>query len=244
MNTRKTFMVASAGLLLALAAAPRSANAANLLVDSDFNGVPPLNTSAAVLGPPFILGQWGQENAAIVGVDGGVTPLTAPTMLALYAPNTGSYTQTYQATDVSADPAGSTYTLSAYFNANQNLSAALGFVNMSFYDATYASLGGPPSSSLVLDNNPATWQQISVTSIEPPGTKYILSQVFYDNSTLLDSFGLVPSYVDSASLTRVPEASTLALLGAGVMGLLGRARRRSKPLHSRRAFLLQAQEKS
>ena len=215
MNTRTNLTIVIANLLLAFASASPSAEAANLLVDPDFNGVPPLSSAATVLGPPFVLGQWGPENGAIVGVDGGVTPLTASTMLAEYAPGTSSYTQTYQATDVSADPAGSTYTLSAFFDANQNLSAASAFVNISFYDASYSPLGVPLSSGLILDNNTATWQQISATATEPAGTKYVLSQVLYDNSTLQSSNGAIfPSYVDGASLTlkSVPEPSAFALL--------------------------------
>jgi hypothetical protein len=231
MNTRAKLTIVVSGLLLAFASAPHSAKAVNLLVDPDFNGVPPLSSAGTVLGPPFVLGQWGPENGAIVGVDGGVTPLTASTMLAEYSPGTSSYTQTFQATDVSADPAGSTYTLSAFFDANQNLSAASAFVNMSFYDASYNPLGGPPSSGLILDNNTATWQQISVTASEPAGTKYIVSQVLYDNSTLTSSNGAIyPSYVDSASLTlkTVPEPSTYALLSAGIFLMVGFAWRSKK----------------
>ena len=231
MNTRTNLTIVIAGLLLAFASNPHSAKAVNLLVDPDFNGVPPLTTDAAVLGPPFVLGQWGQENAAIVGVDGGVTPLTASTMLAEYAPGTSAYTQTYQATDVSADPAGSTYTLSAFFDANQNLSAASAFVNISFYDASYLPLGVPLSSGLILDNIPSTWEQISATATEPPNTKYIISQVLYDNSTLMDSAGVIdPSYVDAASLTLnpVPEPSAFALLGAGGLLMMGFAWRNKR----------------
>ena len=141
-------------------------------------------------------------------------------MLAEYSP-AGGYTQTIQVTDVSADPALSSYTLSAYFNANQNLSAAHAYVNVTFYDATYSLLGGPPSAGLILDGSPATWQQISLTATEPLSTKYIVSQVLYDESTLVGATGATyPGYVDSASLTRVPEPGTIVLLLGGLTGLL------------------------
>ena len=219
-------MIVSAGLLLTTASLPPRAAAANLLVDPEFNGTPALNTLANVFGPPFITGQWGAENGAIVGVDGGVTPLTARTMLAEYSP-AGGYTQTMQATDVSADPALSTYTLSAYFNANMNLSAAQAYVNLSFYDASYNPLGVPVSSGLVLDNSPSTWQPISLTLTEPLNTKYIVSQVLYLESSLTDSSGATwPGYVDSASLTLVPEPSVLALLGFGAFSLAAYVGRR------------------
>ena len=227
MNTRMNLIIVSAGLMLAITASTPAARA-NLLVDPEFDGIPALNAFGTVFGPPFLLGQWGAENGAIVGVDGGVTPLTAKTMLAEKV--TGlSYTQTMQATDVSADPAGSTYTLSAYFNPDQNLPAAHAYVNLSFYDASYTSLGAAPSSGLILDNNPSTWEQISSTATEPLNTKYVVSQVMYLESTLTNSNGVVGAgYVDSASLTLVPEPSTLALLGVGAFGLLACAWRKRK----------------
>ena len=77
--------------------------------------------------------------------------------------------------------------------------AALAYVEVSFFDSSYALLGGPFSAGLVLDANPSTWEQISVTATEPLNTKYVLSQVLYDNSTLLDITGVIdPGYVNSA----------------------------------------------
>ena len=230
MNKRTDLMIASAGLLLAVASATQSVEASNLLIDPGFTGVPPLTSDVVVvIGPPSVTGQWGAENAAIVGVDGGVTPLSPPTMLAEYAPGTGVATQTFQATDVSAYPAGSAFTLSAYFNANQNLSAAHAFVDLSFYDSSSNFLSAAPATGLVLDSNPATWEQISMTAIEPLNTKYVLSQVYYANSTLMDSTGVTdPSYVDDASLTVVPEPSALALLAISAIGLLCYTWRRSQ----------------
>lgn len=225
MNARTNLILACVGLALAFSVCVPSAMA-NLLVDPEFDGTPALNTLLTVFGPPFLTGQWGAENGAIVGVDGGVTPLTAKTMLAEYSP-AGGYTQTIQITDISSDPALSTYTLSAYFNANQSQSAAHGFVNLSFYDASYALLSAPPSVGLILDNNPATWEQILVTAAEPLSTKYAVSQVLYLESTLLGSDGAIyPAYVDSASLTLVPEPATMGLLGLGLVGLIGRRKRK------------------
>ena len=228
MNTRTNLIIASAGLLLAIVSSTPSATAANLLVDPEFDGTPALNTLTNVFGPPFLLGQWGAENGAIVGVDGGVTPLTARTMLAEYSP-AGGYTQTIQVTDVSADPALSTYALSAYFNANQYVSGAHAFVNITFYDSSNNLLGGPPSSGLILDGNTSTWEQISLTATEPLSTKYIVSQVLYDENFLTGSDGaLHPGYVDSASLTLVPEPGTIVLLLSGLVGLICYAWRKRK----------------
>jgi hypothetical protein len=227
MNTRTNLILVCAGLLLAIAASTPSAGA-NQLVDPEFDGIPVLLPMSSVYPPSgtSALGQWGAENGAIVGIDDGITPLTARTMLAEYY--TGSYTQTAQLTDVSADPAGSTYTLSAYFNAN--LPAAQAFVNFSFYDASYAYLGVDVSSSPgVLDSLVSTWEQKSVTTTAPLTTKYILSQVMYLDSTLTDSTGVNHAgYVDSASLTLVPEPGTIALLLSGLVGLLCYAWRKRK----------------
>lgn len=230
MNARTNFTIVSAGLLLAIVLCTPSIAAANILVDPEFDGIPPLNNLPTVFGPPFILGQWGAENGAIVPVTGGVTPLTATTMLAEYA--TGStYTQTMQATDVSSYPAGTTFALGAYFNVDQNLAAAQAFVNLSFYDASYTNLGPSPSAGLTLDNNPATWEPISVSFAAPPSTKYVVSQVMYLESSLFDSTGVVGTgYVDSASLRAVPEPSAFVLLGMGAAGLLGVVWRRKRAL--------------
>ena len=51
-------------MLLAITASAPSAMAVNMLVDPEFDGIPPLNTLLTVFGPPFITGQWGAENGA------------------------------------------------------------------------------------------------------------------------------------------------------------------------------------
>jgi hypothetical protein len=227
MNPTKRLMPIAVNLLLGAISLTQQAQAVNLLVDPEFDGIPPLNTLPTVFGPPFITGQWGAENGAILAIDGGVTPLTAKTMLAEYYTGT-TYSQTMQATDVSANPALSSFLFSAYFNANMNVPAAQAFVNVSFYDASYNYLGMAPSVGLTLDNSTSTWEQISVTATEPLNTKYLVSQVMYLESSLLNANGAVyPGYVDSASLTVVPEPSLLSLVGLGAMSLFLSRNRRS-----------------
>jgi hypothetical protein len=214
-----------AAVILLTIASSRTFAAVNLLVDPEFDGSPALNTFVTVFGPPFITGQWGAESGAIVGITDGITPLTAKSMLAEY--DTGSYSQTMQATDVSAVPALSMFTLSAYFNANKP--AAEGYVNLSFYDASYNFLGVQASSPLqVLDSNVNTWEQISLTLAEPLSTRYVVSQVMYRDATIANSDGTTGAgYVDSASLTAVPEPASIMILGLAVAGLQLRRRHRA-----------------
>ena len=226
MNAHTNRIIACTGLLVAMALAT-PVWGANLLVNPEFDPTPSLLLMTQVWppSPSSILSQWGAENGAIVGVDDGVTPLTANTMLAEY--NTGNYSQTAQVIDISAYAPGSSYTLSAYFNAN--VTGAQAYVNLSYYDASYANVGGAPSAGLVLDGSPSSWEQISLTDTAPLTAKYVVSQVMYLDSTLLTSDGVVHAgYVDSASLTLVPEPSTLGLIFTAVVGLVGCAWRKGK----------------
>jgi hypothetical protein len=230
MNQRKRLVVVGVSLLFAVVASAPAAGA-NLLVDPDFNGVPSLLSMAAVFPPSgtSVLANWGAENGAIVGVDDGVTPFSGGKMLAEYTTSSSSYTQTAQVTDVSSYPASSAFVLSAYFNVNNNVPAAHAYVNVSFYDASYSPLASPPSVGLILDNNITTWEQISLSATEPLNTKYIVSQVLYDENTLPGIDGVVHAgYVDGASLTVVPEPSSIFLLGMGAVGAFVWARQRGR----------------
>jgi hypothetical protein len=197
-----------------------SANA-NVLVDPGFE-VNPLDTAYNVLN--FFAtyqGVWGVENATITGVDGGVTPIQGVKMLRM--DYTGSYTQGFQITDVTSyaaiiDSGGATANLSALFNVDKNIPAALGAVGVSFFTASnYGSLiGGSPTASLTLDNSNNTWQSILVSSPIPVGTRWMLSQVAYNDASLLGIDGNYGAgYVDAADLTIVPEPATLGLLALG-----------------------------
>jgi hypothetical protein len=197
---------------------------ANLLNDPGFE-VNPLTTALNVLNNfTTYQGQWGPEAATITGVDGGVTPAQGVKMLRMV--NTGSYTQAFQVTNVTSyaaliDSGGATVNLGALFNVDKIIPAALGGISVSFFTASnYGSLTGFISGNFILDNNANTWQTISVTGTIPVGTRWLLSQAFFQDATLLGLDGnYYPGYVDAADMTVVPEPATLGLLAMGILAL-------------------------
>jgi hypothetical protein len=204
------------GVLLALGAAVSPAMA-NQLVNPGFESNT-LTTAGNVLGNfTGFQGIWGPEVATITGVDGGVTPAQGSQMLRMMDDNLTT-TQGFQVTDVTADtPIISTGTatvnLSALFNTGQNVPAGVAAVYVQFFSASnYGSqIGGAVGAGLTLDNSPATWQPISISTTVPVGTTWILSQVAYSNASLLSN----PGYVDAADMTITPEPASMALLGLG-----------------------------
>ncbi len=235
MSTPTKTMIVSAGLLWAIASSTLPVKA-NLLSDPGFESGS-LTTAANVLGNfPLYQNQWGQEVATDTGPNGGVTPFQGVLMHSM-SDDGNVTTQTFQATDVTAYSAfinsgGATVNMSAMFDANQNLPAAIGEVYVSFfYGNNYGTLISTVGNSLTLDNLPSTWQPISVTAPIPIGTTWMLSQVVYSDASLYNANGVMyPSYVDAASLTVVPEPATLTLLVAGGLGLAAFVWRRRKVL--------------
>ena len=232
MNIRTNLILTCAIMLSAIAASTPLAKA-NLLVDPGFEANP-LTTAAAVLNTPnpMLPGVWGVEVATITGVDGGVTPAQGVKMLRMLDDGLTT-TQGFQAIDVTSnaaliDSGGAAVNFSALFTADKNVPAANAAVYVQFFGASnYGSLiGGPLGAGLTLDNSNLTWQTISVSGAIPVGTRWLLSQVAYNNA----SIGVNPGYVDAADLTitAVPEPGTMALLLSGVAGLLCFAWRKRK----------------
>ena len=203
-----------------------SANA-NVLVNPGFETNLLTTANNVLTNFPGFQGVWGPEAGTIVTAENGVTPIQGVQMLRMV--DTGSYTQTFQITDVTAsagliDSGGAVVNLTAQFNVDKALSAALGVVSLSFFTtSTYAS-NIPPylTASLTLDTSPNTWQPISLTIPVPVGTRWLLSQVAYQDATLLGIDGQYhPGYVDAADTTisQIPEPATLSMLGLGALGL-------------------------
>ena len=199
---------------------------ANLLVDPGFE-VNPLTTVSNVLNNfTTYQGQWGPESATITGVDGGVTPAQGARMLRMTT-DFISWTQAFQVTDVTSyaaliDSGGATVNVSALLNADSGLSGAVGNVAVLFFSASnYASqIGTPVSSNLTLDTLPGTWQTHAASGAVPVNTRWLVTQVAYQNASLLSADGSYhPAYVDAADLVIVPEPATLGMLSLGALAL-------------------------
>ena len=228
-------------LLLALLGAVSSAQAvtsANLLGDPGFDSHPLLGFNT-VLGD--FTGQqnnWGSENGTIVaGTSYDYVTAIGTSMLSMTATG-GSATQTVQVINLSAYAAeinagNATFDLQALFTEGTSNPAIKGFsgadagVVASFFTSNSFSNPNTPASlstSFILDEDPSTWQTVSVNGSIPINTTWMSVQVLYNNTSL----GSHAGYVDSASLTvtTVPEPSGCVLLGLGAGVLLLRNRRR------------------
>lgn len=195
---------------------------ANLLVDPGFE-TNPLTTASNVLNNFALFeGQWGDENATITAAVGSIIPPQGAKMLREVSSG-GTATQTFQATDVTSylaliDSGDATINLSALFNVDSIVSAAGAGLSVQFFTgANYGTLTSSLSGGLVLDTDADTWQSISASGAIPVGTRWLVSQVLYNNASLAGN----PGFVDAAELTVVPEPTSLACLvwGAAILGM-------------------------
>jgi hypothetical protein len=212
-------------VLVGLAAMVPAARA-NLLVDPGFETNPTTSAFNVLTNFPGYQGQWGPEVGAITGATGGVTPAQGVKMLSM-SDDGLTATQTFQTTNVSAlsgmiNSGTATINLKALFNAGPNVPAAVGAVYVQFFSGpSYGTqIGTGAGSGLTLDGNPQTWQPIALSATVPVGTTWVMSQVFFVNSSLLSN----PGYVDAADMTITPEPVSMALLGLGGAVLLRRRR--------------------
>ncbi len=229
MNTRTNPITAYAALMLATVFIP--AAWANLLVDPSFE-FNPLDTASNVINNfATYQGIWGVENATITGAENGVTPSAGTKMLRMLDDGLVT-TQGFQVTDVTSyagliDSGAGTVNLSALFNVDKAVPAAKSAVYVQFFSAAnYGSqIGSYIGGALNLDNSDTTWEAASVSGAIPVGTRWLLSQVAYNNASLMGIDGVShPGYVDAAELTVTPEPATLAPLGLGGLVLLRRRR--------------------
>jgi hypothetical protein len=174
---------------------------------------------------------WGSENATIVsGTNSGVSPFGRD-MLNVAR---GGTVQTVQITNLASipnminmiDSGFATYDLNAQFTAGAGVSGTRGQLIISFYDSlgidsSNLSLNriGLSNSSLFLDAS-IDWELITEAGAVPAGARFVISELVY-----LPGGSAGETFVDAASLTIVPEPSSVALLGLGATTLLFRRRR-------------------
>jgi len=200
---------------------------ANLLADDSFeSGIDPLPLLGPVVGPPFSPGFWGAELGGEVTAEFGVSPAAGQYML--YMENEGlAVTQAFQAVDVNSfagliDSGSAVAYLTAYYNSPGGVAGPTTVPGLLFFAGAndWGSPLGSGFGSFSLDASPDTWEPYLFTASVPVGTRWIVAQLGYDDSTLPAG---VRGYVDVASLRIIPEPATLALL---VPALLGALRRR------------------
>lgn len=214
----------AATLSIALAGAAH----ANVLSNPGFE-TPTMTSYVNVLNNfPGFAGIWGPEVGAITTATLGVTPAAGSRMLAMTDDGLTS-TQTFQAVDVSGfsgliNAGQAQMSAGALLNTNGGYTGALAMVNVQFFSGPSfgTSIGTSGNGSLALDANPLTWESISVTSMIPVGTTWVVYQVAYQNA----SIGTNTGFVDDAflNITQIPAPGALAALGLAALG----ARRRRR----------------
>jgi hypothetical protein len=178
---------------------PAAAQLVNPGYDSGPTGF--VGNFGTVVGPPFSGGFWGAEDADIVTGTPCVSPRSNPYLLQLNLGG-GSYSQAWQAVDVSSG-APASITLSAWFNTCSPGAGAI--VGVAF--RTFNSANGWPTHTLylsaqtALDADSQTWEKVSLEcALIPADTKWILAEVFQANAT-----AIIPSAVDDVELLFDPH---------------------------------------
>ena len=122
--------------------------------------------------------------------------------------------------------------LFACFNVPEGAGGAEAEIFLRFFNAGGAFISDSPTATLVLDNDPATWEHLTIgdfsgISLGPPdlpaavvpiGTQFVEAHFLYDNASLGDFAG----YADKTHLEFevIPEPSTVLLVLIGAVSLL------------------------
>ncbi len=226
MNLTPRLLIRPLSLLLVVAVA--SSAWANLLVDAGFEDANiPVGDFGQVVGPPFDAGYWGAENANKTGGENGLSPIEGAQML--HMSKLGDVqTQAWQAVDLNPfagyiDSGSAVANFSAWYNTPEGSPGKDGPAHAIATIQLFDDANGWPNytaiqtSSLELDEDAGTWEQINVSLNVPAGTRWALVEISFVNDTLT----LYGGYVDHTSFD-IPEPASLALLGLGTLVLLRR----------------------
>ncbi|MFO0874661.1 MAG: hypothetical protein U0575_11925 [Phycisphaerales bacterium] len=170
-------------------------------------------------------GQWGAEVGSIaVGTANGVTPYDGSKMLCMN--NDGlTVTQAVQAIDVSScapliDAGLLEAEFAARFNVGSAVTAASAYPMLRFFSgASYTSQISNVANGGLLDADPTTWQQKTVDSLIPVGTRWIVVEVGFGDT----SIGTQPGYVEDVTLcirkvASLPSSCRLYWVRSGAPG--------------------------
>lgn len=117
------------------------------------------------------------------------------------------------------------FVVSCYQRADDHLVTGEGFLKVEWFDASYANLGSTVLDTMVAGDAYDTWVQLSGTATAAVGSVH--GRVVLGLQGTLSGDEL---YFDNADVTLspIPEPGTLALLGLGMLGLVGLRRKLSK----------------
>lgn len=225
LSFRSAAAVAATALATLLAREVR----ANLLMNSGFETTT-FTASSNVLGN-FVgnQGTWGILAGGITPATAGVTPCAGTQMLCMVGAGQLS-TLAVQAVDVSSYAAliasgNAQLNASALLNTNGGYTGANARLRARFFSGPMQStfVGSTSLANLILDANPSTWEQASVSAMIPVNTTWIVYEVNFNGPSLAGNTG----FVDEASMTitAVPAPGAIALLG--LASVVRRSRRNS-----------------
>jgi hypothetical protein len=200
---------------------------ANILSNPGFETPTTTSTANVLNNFPGFAGIWGPEMGSITTATLGVTPATGSRMLGMTNAG-GTHSQTFQAVDVSAfsgmiNAGQAQMVAGALYNTNGGYTGASALVTVQFFtSSTYSSLiGNSGFGTLLLDNDPTSWESASVTSMIPVGTTWVVYQIAYSNASIGNNTG----FVDDAYL-RINQIPAPGAIAAFALAALGARRRR------------------